>query len=349
MRLAERHAQPPRPALHQRGRQHDGAERAPAPLAAGHEAVDQQVERVLELGAGARLRQLQRLLEALRGAARDERRVAPAREVARERPGGAEAVGERRARERGELPERADPEALERLGQRGGLRARAEQGDRQRREVGGERVAARRRPPPPPPPAAAGRREAAATAAKREEATPRRAGTSSARRVTPRTPSRPPCSVEQPARVEARDAGALGLDRGADALERGEHAVPPVGHARGIGGDEPQRRAAGERLPQPQPGAHAVGLGGRGGLPDQRLAPRLRRQRDRPARQLGPPAGGDGEGEAGQQDADDHANTCSHPAGVRARVRGTSSTAPAPTDAKIRQSPDANPPVIKVR
>ena len=71
MRLAERHAQPPRPALDERGREHDGAERPPAPLAPGDEAVDQQAERVLELRPGAGLGQLERLLQPLRRAPRD--------------------------------------------------------------------------------------------------------------------------------------------------------------------------------------------------------------------------------------------------------------------------------------
>ena len=157
--------------------------------------------------------------------------------------------------------------------------------------------------------------------------------------------------LEQPARVEARDAGALGLDRRADALERGEQAIPPVGYARGVGGDQLQRRAARERLPQPQPGAHAVGLGGRRRLPDQRLAPRLGRERDRPARQLRAPAGGDGEGEAGDQDADDHGEHMFASGGRPGKGdRGESALGPPEplTFPKIPRSAHGNPPVTKV-
>ncbi len=93
------------------------------------------------------------------------------------------------------------------------------------------------------------------------------------------------------------------------ALQQAEQPLPLVRHAGGVGRDEPQRRAAGERLPQPQPGAHAVGLGGRGGLADQLLAPRLRRERDRAGGQRLAPAGGDGELEAGDLDADDQERT----------------------------------------
>ena len=197
--------------------EHDGAQRAPAPLAAGEQAVDQQAERALELRARRRLRQLEQLLQALGGGARAQRRVAPARELARERAGGAEAVGQRGARAaRASSPERADAEALQRLGQRGGLRAQAEQGDRQRRQVGGERVraagaiSARR----------ARARSAAASAAKRDGAAPMRAGAPSARRAAAITPSSvPPWRPRRPrASNQARPGGRL--DRRADALQR---------------------------------------------------------------------------------------------------------------------------------
>ena len=42
-----------------------------------------------------------------------------------------------------------------------------------------------------------------------------------------------------------------------------DDALPRVGHAGRVGRDEAQRRAAGQRLPEPQAGADAVGLGGR--------------------------------------------------------------------------------------
>jgi hypothetical protein len=109
----------------------------------------------------------------------------------------------------------------------------------------------------------------------------------------------------QALRVEPRDAGAAGLDRRADALEQDQQPLPLVRHPRRVGRDEPQGGAAGERLPQPQAGAHAVGLGGGGGLADQLLASRLRGQRDGPGGQGLAAAGGDRELETGDLGADD--------------------------------------------
>ena len=144
-RLAERHARAPGAALDQLGGEHDRAQRPAAPLAAGQQAVDQQLQPALELDARGRLRQLEPLLQPLGRRARDERRVLALREVARERAGGAEAVGQRGARELRQLAERADPEALQRVGQHRHLRARQQQRDRQRRHVGGERRGGQRR------------------------------------------------------------------------------------------------------------------------------------------------------------------------------------------------------------
>ena len=58
--------------------------------------------------------------------------------------------------------------------------------------------------------------------------------------------------------------------------------------------------------PSRSPALHAVGLGGRGHLADQLLAPRLGRQGDRARGQRLAAAGGDGELEARDEDADDH-------------------------------------------
>ena len=149
-RLAERHPRAPGAALDERGGEHDGAQRPPAPLAAGEQAVDQQLEPALELDARGGLRQLEPLLQPLGRGARDERRVLALGEVARERAGGAEAVGQRGAREPGQLAQRADPEALERVGEHRHLGARQQQGDRQRRHVGGERRRGQRRDLGPP-------------------------------------------------------------------------------------------------------------------------------------------------------------------------------------------------------
>ena len=123
----------------------------------------------------------------------------------------------------------------------------------------------------------------------------------------------------QPALLEPGDARALGLHRGADPLEGADDALPGVGHAGRVGRDEAQRRAAGQRLPQPQAGADAVGLGGGGRLADQRLAADLRRQRQRAGGEGLAAAGGDGELEAGKEDADDHKgeHTFAYPSAAR--------------------------------
>ena len=110
----------------------------------------------------------------------------------------------------------------------------------------------------------------------------------------------------QAALLEPGDARMVGLHRGADALQRGDDALPGVGDAGRVGGDEAQGRAAGERLPQPQAGADAVGLGGGGGLADQGLAADLGSEREWARGEGFAAAGGDRELEAWEKDADDH-------------------------------------------
>jgi len=85
----------------------------------------------------------------------------------------------------------------------------------------------------------------------------------------------------QAARVEARQAGTLGLDRRADRLEPPDDALPPVGDPDGIGWHEGQPRAASERLAEPHPGMDAVRLGRLRHLADELLATGLRGERGR--------------------------------------------------------------------
>jgi hypothetical protein len=66
-------------------------------------------------------------------------------------------------------------------------------------------------------------------------------------------------------------------------------------------------------------------LGGKRHLTDRLSPPRLGRERERIAQQLMTITQGDGELEAGEQDTDDHANTCSH-AGRTDRTRRTDAT-----------------------
>ena len=111
--------------------------------------------------------------------------------------------------------------------------------------------------------------------------------------------------VAQPAGVEPCLAGAAGLDRRADPLERRQQAIPLVRYPGRVGRHEPQRRAAGERLPQPDSGAHAERLGGRRGLADELLAPGFGGERNGARGQRLTAPGGDGELEARDEDADD--------------------------------------------
>ena len=324
------------PPLDERGREHDGAQRPPAPLGAGEHAVDQQAERALELRARGRLGQLEHLLQALGGRARAQRRVLAAREVARERAGLAEAVGQRGPRELREVAERGDAEPLQRLGERGDLGPRGEQRHRQRGEIGGE---ARRRVRGDLRPARAGAmgggergeargRGADPRAAPRERGLPRdgaaRPPGARAWRVVAITVSTvPPCRRRRPRSSNQAVPGRSRLDRGADALQGADDSLPGVGHAGRVGRHQAQRRAAGQCLPQAQAGADAVGLGGGGGLADQRLAADLRRQCERAGGQGLAAAGGDGELEAREMDADDHEgeHTFAYPSGGAQRTR----------------------------
>ena len=268
-RLAERHARAPGAALDQLGGEHDRAQRPAAPLAAGQQAVDQQLQAALELDARGRLGQLQPLLQPLGRRARDERRVLALREVARQRAGRAEAIGQRRARELGQRAERADPEALQRVGQHRDLRARQQQRDRQRRHVGGERRGGQRRDLRR---AGRARGSAAANAAKRDGAAPRRG-----------TDARRPCAA--PARARR---GQHALERAA--VERLQPARAEPGACR-AGRAPPRRRcpparARGRpRRRRPRPGrARRAAASGSARAPPPAAARRAGRTPRRPRR-----------------------------------------------------------------
>jgi hypothetical protein len=126
-RLPERELRAPGAAAHERGREHDGADRTAAALRPGEHAVYEHAEGALELLAERRLRQLEHLLQALAGNARAQGRVAAEREVARKQTGFAEAIGQRVPGQLGQLAQGRDPEALQRLRQRRDLRASGQQ------------------------------------------------------------------------------------------------------------------------------------------------------------------------------------------------------------------------------
>ena len=115
----------------------------------------------------------------------------------------------------------------------------------------------------------------------------------------------PPCRRRSAARVEAREARAVGLDRGADRLQGRDDALPAIGDPDGIGRDEGQPRAARKRLSQTHPGMDPEGLGGMRDLADELLAPRLRREGGGPAQERLAPPGRDGELESRKHHADD--------------------------------------------
>ena len=235
-------------------------------------------------------------------------------------PAAAEAIGQRGARQPGQLAEGADPEALERIRQQRDLRTREQQRDRQRGHVGGQRGGGHRGDLRAPCARATGGRQ-------RGEARGRRAEPDRPLQRVARggqhALERAAVQRAQAAGAEPGGAGRARLDGGADALQRAHAGIPRIGHPDRVGRQQPQRRTARERLPQPQPGAHAVGLGRRRDLADQLVAPRLRGQGDRARRQHIAPAGGDGEREAREQDADDHEHmfACNVAEGERQRDR----------------------------
>ena len=213
----------PRPAAHQRGREHDGADRPPAPLAAGEHAVDQHPERPLELRARGRLRQLQHLLQTLGRHPRAQRRVPPAGEVARQRPGRAEAIGQRAraGASRAHRAWRSRSAPAPRAAPRPPAREPSSD-DRQRREVGGERAG-----------------ESGAISGRRARADARRRARRSARRGPP---SAPGCSAG------TRAATAASPGRTPPSPRRPRPTRRPPDHSRRLRAAWRRRqRAAGDR------------------------------------------------------------------------------------------------------
>ncbi len=123
-----------------------------------------------------------------------------------------------------------------------------------------------------------------------------------------------PVQPVEPGGLEEGRPGAVGLDLGADRLEPVEHAVPERAHALRIGRDQPQGGAARHRLAQPHAPHDPERLGRRGDLPHHLLPARLGREGDRLRQQRPTVAQPREQLEAGVEDADDHTNTCSHPA-----------------------------------
>ena len=286
--------------------------------------VDQQAERALELRAGGRLRQLERLLELLERGARAQRRVAArGRGSCARRPSAPKRSATAARGRAASSPSVRDAEALQRLGQRAARSLR-----RRARAAGtgsGARYAALAAAPRPPP---TRRARAARGGGQRGEAgaAPRRRGRASRPRGGRRRPRRrgPRAGGAARGRRRRRCPAAPARRPRRSPSSATEQAVVRVGDAGGVGRDELQHRAARERLPQPHPRAHAVGLGARprrrrprapapapAPAPTGRAAAPPVRRRRRPAR-----SGGAG----GRRSS----NTCSHasvrPGNVRLRT-----------------------------
>src|SRR4029077_11622820 len=131
---AQDHALAPAAARYQARVQIQRAQHPAAALAAREQAVDEHSQHALERHSGARVADLERLEQALLHPPRRERIILSARETVGLDARRAEAVGERIAPQAREHAERAHAEALQRLEQRLGPRAIAEQLDRPARE-----------------------------------------------------------------------------------------------------------------------------------------------------------------------------------------------------------------------
>src|SRR3954471_2900496 len=133
-RLSKDDAFPPRPALDERRAEDRRAQRPATAVAAGQKAVDEQRQRTPELDPRRRFLELEHLLETLLQRPRHERRIATEGKVMGDEPRRSEAVGDSRARQRRERPERDDAQLLQRIDERTGDLARAQQ----RHRLGGQ-------------------------------------------------------------------------------------------------------------------------------------------------------------------------------------------------------------------
>ena len=153
-------------------------------------------------------------------------------------------------------------------------------------------------------------RVAAAIAQKREGPAPIRAGSRSAARTASTVPSsEPPCSRRRPRASKHADPGRSLSTAAPTASRRASTRSHASATPTGSGGVSASRGARASASPSRIPGMDAERLGRLRDLADELLAPRLGRQRHRPLRERRAAAGGDGELEAGQEDADDHDRT----------------------------------------
>ncbi len=240
---------------------------------------------------------------------RPARAQRPVRLAAGQQPGveagRAQALEGRGPREGRHLADGPQPQVVERAHQ---VRRERQPGDRQRRQEGRHLVRADHQR------AAVGRLAGRLQGGEAGRGGPHApAGAHRQRRARPAQDALGP--AVQPAQAVGLEAGVAelaGLHPGAHRLQAQDHPLGRLGRRRGVGGHQVEPGAAGQRLAHPQPGPHALGLGGRGAEPHDLGRARGRAERHRAVHR---PAGReqrDQQREAGDVSGDDHTNTCSH-------------------------------------
>ena len=246
----------------------------------------------------------------------------------------AEALGHGRGRQRPQLTEGADAEAIQHVRQPGELGTRPEQPDRQGREEGANRPARDRdraapthhHPPShgPPRPGTHGGGVGAEPAGRAAQpgAPPHHPARGGEHSVEP-----PAVDSGQAVCVEVRDPRRVRLAGRPDPLQPVEHLAPRRAHPVGIGRHEPQLWAARECLSNPHPGDDAECLGRGRDLPHDLASARFRSERDCSSHELAagvlgvtpsiPAAKRGEEREAGIEHADDHKRTYVRTSGRR--------------------------------
>ena len=224
----------------------------------GEQAPDQQLQRPLQLLAGSRLGQLQLDRERLPRPARPQ--AARPRRAPASAPPAPDSRGDRRPRREEAPPAARACRCRAARARSGGRRRRA---SRPCRSETGSGARNRRADPAGttgrrhPEPAGRGVGAEAPRGGRQPQPALRRASAAGPgrgpRRFLPRGPAA--------RRFEEGLPGALRLDLGADSLEPPQHRLPGALGPLGIGGNERQLRAAGERLADAHPGAHPELLG----------------------------------------------------------------------------------------
>ena len=154
-------------------------------------------------------------------------------------------------------PSVCTPETFERLGQLGQRSPRAQERNRQRSEIFARLLAVAGDDLWPAHPRPSGRCHGCES--RRGDAEARRHSQSPSgsfqHSLDPLTITKGVSAIqpEQSTRIETNEPRAFRLDRRSDRLEAYEQPLPGVGHAGGVGCDQRETRAAGERLAEGDP------------------------------------------------------------------------------------------------